>query len=570
MGYSGFPKVDAKAMKLLIPLVLLLAACAAPGPETPGPDELAPDFGSPGEAGYHLFMAEIALQRDRPELAATEYLRAARASDDPDVAARATRVISAFGTLEEGIEAAQRWQALAPGDLHPRRFLARFYLQGGQVEPAAVELEALRAAIDADSVEHPFLPLLPLAMDARDPGVALAAMTLAVDRYPEDASGAYAKGYLALRAGDVALGEAAAARALALAPDWTDAAMRYARAVAAHGRTDEALDWLAAHPGAGDRSMRLERAIMLMSAERIGEARQLLEDLLGAAPDDADALRVLGYLEYFDGRTDVAREIFTALLHSGEYTSDAFFYLASIAEQQGDIEEAAQFYARVEEGENLYTAQVRLALLMFRMGRPELAISHLELFERRNPAAAAELGAARAELLARLGMTDEALQVYGDILARFPDDFSARYSRGLLHVELGRVEDALADFGHLVAAYPDDPTALNALGYTLTDMTNRHDEAYQLIYRALGMQPENPAMLDSMGWVLFRLGRPEEGLPFVERSWELMPDAEIAAHLGEILWALGRKDEARETWLEAIIEWPGSRILLDTMGRLDP
>jgi tetratricopeptide (TPR) repeat protein len=137
-------------------------------------------------------------------------------------------------------------------------------------------------------------------------------------------------------------------------------------------------------------------------------------------------------------------------------------------------------------------------------------------------------------------------------------------------VQLGRVEDALEDFGHLVAAYPDDPTALNALGYTLTDMTNRHDEAYQLIYRALGMQPENPAILDSMGWVLFRLGRPEEGLPFVERSWELMPDAEIAAHLGEILWALGRKDEARETWLEAIVEWPGNRILLDTMGRLDP
>jgi tetratricopeptide (TPR) repeat protein len=570
MGYSGFPKVDAKTMKPLIPFVLLLAACAAPGPEAPGPDELAPDFGRPGEAGYHLFMAEIALQRDRPALAATEYLYAARASDDPDVAARATRVISAFGTLEEGIEAAQRWQALAPGDLHPRRFLARFYLQGGQVEAAAVELGALRAAIDGDSVEHPFLPLLPLAMEAHDPDVALAAMTLAVEDYPDDASGAYAKAYLALRAGDIALGEAAAARALDLAPEWADAAMLYARAVAADGRVDEALDWMAAHPAAGERNMRLERAIMLLSAERSREARQALEDLLGEAPDDADALRALGYLEYFDGRTDVAREIFTALLHSGEYTSDAFFYLGSIAEQQGDIEEAAQFYARVEDGENLFTAQVRLALLMFRMGRPELAISHLELFERRNPAAAVELGAARAELLARLGMPEEALQVYGEILARFPDDFSTRYARGLLHVELGQVEDALADFGHLVAAYPDDPTALNALGYTLTDMTNRHDEAYQLIYRALGMQPENPAILDSMGWVLFRMGRPEEGLPFIERSWELMPDAEIAAHLGEILWALGRRDEAREIWLGAIVEWPGSRILLDTMGRLDP
>jgi tetratricopeptide (TPR) repeat protein len=570
MGYSGFPKVDAKAMKPLIPLVLLLAACAAPGPETPGPDELAPDFGSPGEAGYHLFMAEIALQRDRPALAATEYLRAARVSDDPDVAARATRVISAFGTLEEGIEAAQRWQALAPGDLHPRRFLARFYLQGGEVEPAAVELGALRAAIDADSVEHPFLPLLPLAMEAHDPAVALAAMTLAVDGYPEDASGAYARGYLALRAGDAALGEAAAARALALAPDWTDAAMLYARAVAASGRTDEALDWLAAQPGAGDRRMRLERAIMLMSAERIGEGRQLLEDLLGEAPDDAEALRALGYLEYFDGRMDVAREVFTALLHSGEYTSDAFFYLASIAEQQGDIEEAAQFYARVEDGENLYTAQVRLALLMFRMGRPELAISHLELFERRNPAAAVELGRRARSCWPASACR---MRPCRSMATSWPA--SRMISAPATRAACCTCSSAGSRTRWRISATwspptRTSPTALNALGYTLTDMTNRHDEAYQLIYRALGMQPENPAILDSMGWVLFRLGRPEEGLPFVERSWELMPDAEIAAHLGEILWALGRKDEARETWLEAIVEWPGNRILLDTMGRLDP
>jgi tetratricopeptide (TPR) repeat protein len=569
MGYSGFPKADAETMKLLIPLALmLLAACAAPGPESTDPDELAPDFGQPGDAGYHLLMAEIALQRDLPALAATEYLRAARASDDPSVAERATRIAVAFGTRAEGLEAAQRWAALAPDDLHPRRFLVRLHLEEGDRERAVAELGFLRAA--AGQAERAFLPLLPLVVEAQDREAALDAMAAVVADYPDDASGAYVRAYLALRAGDMRLAEAEAGRAVALDPGWTEAAMLYARSMAADGRIDEALGWLAGRPEAADPEVQLEIAVMLMAGERNAEARALLEQLLAAHPADADALRALGYLEYFDGEPEAAQEAFMSLLATGRHTNDALFYLGGIAEQQGEIEEAARLYSRVSGGEHLVTAQVRLALVMFRMGRPELAINHLELFGQRNPGAAVELGAARAELLMRLGLPEDALEVYSELLERHPDDAMIRYARGLLHVELGQVTEALADFEHLVALYPDDPSALNALGYTLTDMTDRHEEAYPLIRRALALEPDDPAILDSMGWVLFRLGRPEEALPYIERSWALQRDAEIAAHLGEILWSLGRIDEAREIWLEAIIDFPGSQVLLDTMGRLDP
>lgn len=556
---------------LLLPLLFLfLAACATPGPGAPDADERAPDFGSPGEASYHLLMAEIALQRDRPGLAATEYLRAARASDDPAVAARATRVISDFGTLEEGLAAAQRWADLAPDELLPRRFQARFFLQAGEVQRATDMLALLRSTLEAEHLARPFLPLVPLAMEARDPGVALAALAAVVADYPADASGAYAHAFLALRAGEVALAESEAQRALRLDPEWTDAALLYARALAAAERTDEALAWLAERPEAGERVIQLETAAMLMQADRTAEARALLGDLLADQPADTDALRLLGFVEYFSGQTAAAREIFLALLASGDYPDDAVFYLGGIAEQAGEIEAAARLYARVEGGEHLVTAQVRLALLMYRMGRPELAINHLELFARRNPAAVVELGAARAQLLVRMDMTEEALAVYDEILSRFPDDFASRYARGLLYVELDRAAAALDDFGHLVATHPDDPTALNALGYTLADMTERYDEAYQLIYRALALEPDNPAILDSMGWVLYRQGRPDEALPYIEQSWEMYRDAEIAAHLGEVLWSLGRIDEARTIWLEAIVEWPGNPILLATMGRLDP
>src|SRR6056297_638326 len=556
-------------MKPLVLILLgLLAACAAPVPEPLGPDNRAPDLGEPGEPDYHVLMAEIAMQRDRPALAATEYLRAARASEDLELAERAARVTAAYGTGEEALAAARHWAALAPGATLARRFLARGYLRSDKAEMAIPELARLRA--DAGDAGRPFLALLPLLTAAEDREAARAALAAVVADYPEDASGAYAHAYLALRAGDAALAEAEAGRALSLAPEWTEAVMLRARAMAADGGVEEALAWLADRPDAGSRELRLERALMLMTAERNREARRLLKDILAATPGDADALRALGYLEYFAGRPEAAREAFMSLLASGRHTDDAAFYLGGLAEQAGDLEEAARLYAGVTDGEHLVTAQVRLALLMFRMGRPELAVRHLQVFAQTHPQAATELGMARAELLQRLGEPEEALAVYDGLLRRYPDNAMLLYARGMLRIQGEDVEKALADFERMVELRPDDPTALNAFGFTLADLTGRHVEAYALISRALEMAPDSPAILDSMGWVLFRLGRAEEGLPYIQRSWTLQRDPEIAAHLGELLWSLGRVDEARDVWLEAIVDFPDSRILLETMGRLDP
>lgn len=556
-------------MKPLIPIVLaLLAGCAAPAPEAVDPDSRAPEIGEPGEANYHLLMAEIAMRRDRPALAATEYLRAARTSEDPELAERAARVTAAYGTPEEALAAAQHWIALLPDALVARRFLARAYLQSDEPGRAIPEIARLRAA--AGDVERPFLALLPLATAAEDREAARAAMAAVVADYPGDASGAYAHAYLALRAGDAALAAAEADRALGLDQGWMEAVVLRARAMAADGGVEEALEWLASRPEAASRELQLERALLLMTAERDDEARRVLKRILVATPADADALRALGYLEYFAGRAEAAREAFMMLLSSGRHTDDAAFYLGGIAEQAGELEEAVRLYASVNGGEHLVTAQVRLALLMFRMGRPELAVRHLEVFAQGHPETALELGMARAELLQRLGQPDEALAAYDALLQRYPDRLVLLYSRGMLRLQAEGVESALEDFERMVALQPDDPTALNALGFTLADLTERHEEAHALIRRALEIEPDSPAILDSMGWVLFRLGRPAEGLPYIQRSWELQRDPEIAAHLGELLWSLGRIDEARDIWLEAIVEFPDSRILLDTMGRLDP
>jgi tetratricopeptide (TPR) repeat protein len=557
-------------MKYLIPLLFLLAAGCSTAPDT---DRAAADLEAgarsvPGDADYHLLMAEIALQREDTEVAVSEYLDAALASDDPEVAARAARVAYSYGATEQALGAARRWAALAPEAAEPRELLVRLYVRMGDVAGAVAHMDVLYAR----SGEGPrrFLPLLPVVAGAGNDEAALEAVEILAGRYERDASGWYTVGAVALRLGRMDRALEASARAASLDPDWSEAAALHARGLAADGRPEEALAYLDARPDADTPVMRLERGILLLSADRIAEARMLLEAVVEEQPGNAAALRALGYLEYFAGDLGDARRSFLALLATGLFMDDAMFYLGSIAEREGDIEEAARMYSRVSAGDHLVTAQVRLALLMYRLGQPAMAIEHLEEFARLNPETDVEVSSATAELWMRMEEPEKALEVYDRLLERNPDSVDALYARSLLYERLDRVDDAIRDMEAVLARRPDDPTALNGLGYTLADRTDRYEEAYELIERAYAQAPDSPAVIDSMGWVMFRLGRYEEAEAHLRRAWELQRDPEIAAHLGEVLWTTGRIDEARDIWTDAIVDFPDDPALRETMGRLDP
>ncbi|MEJ2514074.1 MAG: tetratricopeptide repeat protein [Gammaproteobacteria bacterium] len=557
-------------MKYFTLLIVLLAAGCASVTDT---DYAAADLAAgaesvPADVDYHLLMAEIALQRNENGVAATEYLAAALAGDDLEVAARAARVAFAYGTPEEGLKAARRWAALDPDAREPRALLVRLYLDQSRVGPAVDHMAFLYDAAPTD--ERPFSLLLPVVSDSADPAAALEAVETLAARHPADPSAWYAVGSLSLREGNLDRALEASLKAAELDPDWPQAASLHARALAADGRSGEALAWLDQRPDADSPALRLERAILLMAADRTDEARRLLESLVTEEPGNAVARRALGYLEFSEGNMDDARRHFMALMATGRFPDDAVFYLGSIAEQEGDLHEAVRMYSRVSGGQHLVTAQVRLALLMYRMGRPQLALQHLEEFGRLNPRAEVELSTARAELLARMGDTDAALQAYDELIAAHPEADEALYARALLYERLDRVDEALADMRELLRRRPDDPTFLNALGYTLADRTERYDEAYDLVRRAYEQAPDSPAVVDSMGWVLFRLGRHEEALEYLRRAWDLERDPEIAAHLGEVLWDMGRADEARDVWTDAIVDFPDSEVLRETMRRLDP
>lgn len=552
------------------PALVLMAACSS-APETPAVDYSLPVIEAEAAdregSNYHLLMAEIALQREEYAVAADEYYRASRDSADPELLGRSAGVIFDYGSQDQALEIIRRWAAVEPQNPDPRRMLVQSYLRQGDPDGAAYHLDPL---YDLAAADHPegFVTLLPLFLDARDPEVAVRAMRRVADGRTGNESAQYAVAYLALRADDADMAVDYAGRAAELAPEWQDAAVLYARSLVAAERADEALDYLAGRLDANSPRLRMERAVILMAAGRIDEAREELLALKDAEATRPGVLRSLGYLEYHAGNLDQAEEHFVELMSTGRYMDEALFYLASIAEQQGDVDTAMRFYGRVTTGDNAVTAQVRLALLLYNMGEAEAALRHLQDFSRMAPWAESELVQARGELMNRMGDFDGALALYEEYLQRHPEDDDLRYARAFLYERLDRVDEAVAELEALVARRPEDPVALNALGYTLADRTDRHGEAYDYIEKALERAPDNAAIIDSMGWVLHKLGRDEEALGYLERAWELIRDPEVAAHIGDVLWALGRREEARTFIAEAMTLFPDDEKLIAAAARL--
>ncbi len=554
-------------MKYLVFSVLLaiasVSACVHGG-DRGGAEEQTADEG----ADYHVLMAEIALQRHEFDVAAAEYHQALKDNDDPELAARAGRIVYEYGTYEQALEAIEHWVHLAPDAVEARRYLVLLYLQQGAVRRSLPHLEFLHGVVAASS-DTGYAALLPVLTEARDENAAAEAMRRLAKDHPDDPTASYALAYMSLMSGDVALALSESARAMEARPDWIEASVLHARCLLADGRTEEGLALLQQRPEfRDDVRLRLEYALLLLAADRPEESRLELELLLSEYPRLPAALRTLGFLEFQEGNVDLAGRYFVELVGTGMFVPDALFYLGSIAELDGDLDSAVSFYSQVGSGDNLVPARVRLAFILYRLGRTEEALDSLDQVAVTEPSSSVDLASARGELLMRLDRFDDALELYTHELQRYPGDEGLLYARAFLYERMDRVDDSLRELEALLKESPDDPVALNALGYTLADRTDRYEEAYGYIKRAYDLSPDNPAIVDSMGWVEYRLGNTDAALEYLRRAWTLSRDPEIAAHLGEVLWHSGDREAAEEIWFESLAENPESQVLQSVIDRL--
>jgi tetratricopeptide (TPR) repeat protein len=262
----------------------------------------------------------------------------------------------------------------------------------------------------------------------------------------------------------------------------------------------------------------------------------------------------------------VARDYFTRLRNTGERWDDAAYYLGQVEELDGAAEQAATWYAKVR-GEHALDAKVRIARLRAEGGELGEAREMLDRLRDQWKDDSLLIFMLEAEMLADLDRAQDALAVYGEALEAFPDNLDLRYARALHAAGMQQLDVLERDLRLVLEKDPEHADALNALGYTLADQTDRYQEALGLIEKALALKPDDPAVLDSMGWVQYRLGNLEEAERYLRQALEKLQDGEIAAHLGEVLWVKGQRDAAWRVWEEALAADPDHDYLLRVIGR---
>jgi predicted Zn-dependent protease len=555
--------ISIRARALICVGFVALSACAGADRK---PDEI------PASGTFYTVMAEIALARAEPHLAALEYTSAAEA--DATLWQRATEVAGAALQPTVALHAAAGWMAAEPNSLDARRaagaaalaldnieLSARYYVSVISASPAGVEAEFKRLDTELRTAENVY-------------GARRLADRLA-RAFPASANAQSLQGFAALRADDPAAAIKSLQAALARTGAGADKQDAGAVAVgdsgggaASEARHELRQALLRARVLTGDAEAplaelrreleradtpanRLDYVFLLLAAQRDAPARAALVQLAEDSKTRPVALRVLGLIELREGNLDAAAKRFSELLATGRFVDDAFFYLGVIAERQNDLEKALRLYARVQDGENSVPALLRAAAILHVHGAAPAAEELLDQLINDEPGRAPEVWSARARMYADAGEMPQAFAAFDRGILQYPDSAALRFARAASYDEQGRTREALNDLQAIAAARPDDPAALNALGYTLADHARQLSRARALIARACAASPYNSAFRDSLGWVLYRQGRAADALPYLSAAYADDHNGEIAAHLGEVLWQLGKKSEAEQVWAAA-------------------
>ncbi len=542
-------------------------ASIAPATPQPAPAQVPSDTPLDGGLLYELLVAEFAGQRGALQLSAASYLDAAERTRDPRVARRAVHV-SVFGRdFARALAAAKLWVELAPDDIEARQSLATLLLRQGEAEAATRELESVVAAI-GDS-EQAFALITSLLTRERDTDIALRVMQRLVEPRAEDPHALYAIAHLANSRGHSEQALQSLDQLLSQEPEWVKALVLKSSVLHKLGEKEGAVASIraAVDLSPNDTELRLNYARLLIDAQRLDQARAQFRHLEKALPDNPDIAYALGLLAMQAEELDVAERYFRKLLRVDARSNEAAYALGQIAEEREDRQQAMQWYQSVGQGDNFMDARLRIAQIIADRDGVEQARAYLAGLELGTPDQRLRRYLAEGALLRQMDRDADALEVYSDGLAIFIDNTELLYARAMAAESVDRIDLLEQDLIAILEKEPDHARALNALGYTLADRTDRFQEAKTYIERAFEQSPDDPAVIDSMGWVLYRMGEYQEAATHLRRALALQPDGEIAAHLGEVLWALGETEQARDVWNQALEYAPDDPRLQRVMER---
>lgn len=594
----------------------------AVAPATANSDEAVPDNTLSPASLFKLLMSEIAAQRGAADAAYATELNLARETRDPRIARRATEFAVQARDPAAAVEAARLWTQLSPKSRVAADTFLTLLVMSGRGDEAQPLLAAKIEA--ASSKSQALAQVWGLLAQSQNRAQSLALMRKLADRYPSLPESHLVVSQAALAAGDKTLALDEARIAVKLQPDAEPATILLAqlRQYDAPKETDALLSsFIARNPKS--MRMRLVYARFLNGEHRYDDTAAQLARVRKDAPSDAETTYTLGLLAYQANKPKDAEAYFKHFIalrtraakdsakeatkeraataakatggdEAGEGDGDgppaieagsdsgdlpfatggrnpdqAYLYLAQIAEDAKDWPRALDWLSKVDDGNDAATARIRRALILARQGKLDVARQELHAMPATSPAMAIQLTLAEAQMLRDAEQNDAAFELLTSAIEKTPNNPDLLYDYGMTAEKLGRYDVLESAMRTVMRLNPNNAQAYNALGYTLADRNERLDEAKELIEKAVMLAPDDASILDSLGWVQYRLGNNGEAIQHLERAYKLRGDAEIAVHLGEVLWVSGRQAEAERTWKEASVKEPQNLVLRQTLARFN-
>jgi len=519
-----------------------------------------------GDALYQLLVAEIAGYRSHYDVALEKYMVAAFETRDPGVAARATRLALYLKNHDVALKAVEIWAEREPDSLDARRHAVDLLLRAGRLEQAIAHMEAVKNL--GGMARFDVFAYRAAKLEPAERVSLLAAVAEMNERHPGDEQLIFSRAILLEQEGRHEESLALVEQVLPLS-DNINATILKMSLLKALKRDEEARTYLEAKVAElpENRRLRLTLARMLFEQRDITAAREQYMTVLEKSPNDGDVLFALALIA-LQGEDDVtAKRYFERMVRWNRRPGEAHFYLGSIAERQSDPVTAMKEYRQVGDGYEFVPAQARIAALLVDQGQWEEARQHLHRARVQHPEKAQQLILVEGQLLVERSPEAEVFEFLDSVVTEDPQNIDLLYFRAMTGQRFDRLDILENDLRRVIALDPDNADALNALGYTLTDQTDRHEEALVLIEKALALRPDEAAYIDSMGWVQYRLNNYEAAIAHLRRALSLFQNDEVAAHLGEVLWVIGEKIEAFEVWNNALELAPDSEILKKVIQR---
>jgi len=518
---------------------------------------------------FMLMSAEIAGQRGQYELAYEGYIEAAKRVKDPKPAERAAMIAMYLKDAKKLKKSLAIWLKKEPQNLTARKLAVLASLKDGDKQKTQ---EHLSAMLDSDPAgfESAVLELANALQDEGKLPIVYDALEALSAQKPNQAIIHYLQAIIAMQMKDQGLAERKVEQALKLQPEWDKALAFQAQIAVMSGDFPKAVGFLRnvylKYPD--NQKIGKMLAQLLIKTGDYDEAGKVYQKLVEKDPKDFESSLALALVHMQLDREKEAEEILKKLLDQDEWREQARFYLGKLEEKRDNLKKALNWYDQVREEPFSFEAGIAAVNLLARDKQYDEAGSRLQTMRDSFPKEKTRIILMQAELLNQQKHYQEAYDVLTSALAEQPDSRELLYTRALIAERIGKLDVLESDLKKILAQYPDNAEALNALGYTLLGFPSRLTEAETYLQQALKLQPDEPVILDSYGWLLFKQGKAEKALEYLEQAYAKQKENEIAAHLAEVLWSLGRKDEARKLFDKAFKAAPEDEYLLDFKQRI--